>query len=95
MKKRKSLKIKNQAENHKIEGNKQVLVDLLVILLDNAIKYSPPKKLVTIDSKKTDGSLSVSIKDQGIGIDKKDIPFIFKRFYRSEINASPAPQYGC
>lgn len=82
--KQKLIKIKNNIEDHKIEGNKYGLTNLLVILLDNAIKYSPIKSTITIQSKKTDGSIIIQVIDEGIGISEKDLPHIFDRFYRAD-----------
>ena len=65
-----------------IDGNKDSLVELFVIFLDNAIKYSPDKTAITLTSKKTAQQISVSIADQGIGIEESDILNIFDRFYR-------------
>lgn len=82
--KQKQIMIKNETEDYEIEGNKYGLIDLLVILLDNAVKYSPRATTVTIQSKKNDGLVLVSIKDEGVGIDKKDLSHIFNRFYRAD-----------
>ena len=60
------------------------MTDLLVIILDNAIKYSNEKKSIFITSKKIDKKIFVFVKDQGIGISKKDLPYIFDRFYRAD-----------
>jgi len=67
-----------------IQGNKYGLLDLFVILLDNAIKYGPIKSLININLTNTDKIVIVSVEDQGIGIAEKDLPHIFDRFYRSE-----------
>jgi two-component system sensor histidine kinase CiaH len=67
-----------------IEGNKFGLIDLFVILLDNAIKYSPEKSTITIQSLKLDGHVQVTVTDEGMGIDEKDIHHIFDRFYRAD-----------
>ena len=53
-----------------------------MILLDNAIKYSPKKSVIKVAVTKTDRCAIISIKDNGIGIDEKNIPLIFDRFYR-------------
>jgi signal transduction histidine kinase len=81
---KKKIIINNKVDNGEIKGDKQGLIELLVIFLDNAVKYSPEKSKVFLSSKKTDRSISVSIKDQGIGIEKKDLPHIFDRFYRAD-----------
>ncbi|TRZ51045.1 sensor histidine kinase [bacterium] len=82
--KNRNIRIKSTILNVNLKGDKYGLVDLFVILLDNAIKYSQEKTTVVIDDKKIDGLVLVTIKDQGIGIAKKDLSQIFKRFYRSD-----------
>lgn len=82
--KNKNINIKNSTINVNINGNKYGLIDLFVTLLDNAVKYSDEKTTVVISTKKIDKSVAITIKDQGIGIDKKDIPQLFNRFYRSD-----------
>ena len=81
---KKQIKLKYQGQSIIVTGDKEKLTDLLIILLDNAVKYSHPRQTVTVDARKTDGSLLLSVKDDGIGIDKKDLPFIFDRFYRTD-----------
>lgn len=62
----------------------QMLVQIIVILLDNAIKYSPRKSTVSIDGHNDGKRLYITIRDQGPGIDNVAITRIFDRFYRSE-----------
>lgn len=76
--------IQNNSVEAKIKGNKYNLIDLIVILLDNAIKYSSEGGKIIIDSETTDGSIIISVKDQGVGIDEKDLPHIFDRFFRAD-----------
>jgi len=82
--KRKSIAIKITNHDYPLIGDKESLIQLFCIFLDNAIKYSPEKSVITITSKKTDHSIIITITDEGIGIDKKDIPHIFDRFYRAD-----------
>lgn len=86
-KKKITLKVKSK-NNLFTFGNQHSLTELLVILLDNAIKYSPPKSNVTVSYKKIKNHLVISVLDQGIGIDKKDFTKIFDRFYRTDLSRS-------
>jgi signal transduction histidine kinase len=60
------------------------LTQLLVILLDNAIKYSPDKSEIVLSSQAKDGQYIVEVKDQGQGISREALPHIFERFYRED-----------
>src|SRR3989338_6304840 len=83
-----NIKLQNLSKSIEIMGNRDKLVDLFVILLDNAIKYSPSEKTVSIKSEKKDNMALITVIDNGLGIDKKDIPFIFDRFYRADNSRS-------
>jgi two-component system, OmpR family, sensor histidine kinase CiaH len=82
------IKINTKIGSIKVRGDKKSLVELLVILLDNAIKYSKANSSVKILAKKVTGKIEISISDQGIGILEKDLPHIFNRFYRAEKSRS-------
>ena len=69
-------------------GNKSGLAELMVILLDNAIKYSPAKSTITYTVTHPDSAIVFSVEDHGMGIDAKDIPHIFDRFYRADKSRS-------
>ncbi|MGP7815871.1 HAMP domain-containing sensor histidine kinase [Niallia sp. 01092] len=55
---------------------------ILTILLDNAVKYSPVKKEITIETMELRRKFVLKIADNGIGIPKQDLPKVFDRFYR-------------
>jgi signal transduction histidine kinase len=58
---------------------------VLVNLLDNAIKYSPPGATVVVKvSAGPDRSALVAVHDQGIGIPAEDLPYVGQRFYRAD-----------
>jgi two-component system sensor histidine kinase CiaH len=72
----------------KVIGDQQSLVELFIILFENAIKYSNPGTKVRIVMQK-DGSHSiVRVIDSGIGIKASDLPLIFNRFYRADTSRS-------
>ncbi len=84
----KKIKIKSSVKDSVVAGNCQQLVNLLVILLDNAIKYSPSGSQVNITAKSQDNQAVISVSDQGIGIASADLAHIFERFYRADISRS-------
>jgi signal transduction histidine kinase len=86
MAKAKNIKIKNTVLSNKLNGHKESLEELFVILLDNAIKYSPAKSTVHVSSSSSRNKLTINVKDEGVGIDKKDIPKLFDRFYRADVS---------
>lgn len=81
----KDIKMEDEIEGNIIYfGDKERIHQLLVILLDNALKYSASNGEITIYSHKEGGNLRINIEDTGTGIPEKDLPFIFDRFYRSD-----------
>ena len=85
---KKSIRFKNKFENISVSGERQSLVELFVILLDNAIKYSPPKSKISIAIGKKDKSAVIKVADSGVGIKASELPYIFNRFYRADASRS-------
>jgi two-component system sensor histidine kinase VicK len=71
-----------------IYGNPDLLRRAFVNIIHNAIKYSNPGNQVKVTGKQENNSLLLRVKDQGIGIKKKDLPRIYNIFFRGE-NARP------
>jgi len=94
--KAKSIKItaKISSQKLKISGNKENLTELITILMENAIKYSPQKSAVTIDVKKLTKKVEIVITDQGMGIAKDEQEKIFERFYRTDKSRSTTEGFG-
>ena len=70
--------------NKNIKIDKSKISELLVILLDNAIKYTNEKDKIKIRTYQKDGKLNIEVADTGIGIKKEDMEHIFERFYRAD-----------
>jgi len=81
---KKRILITNNYKNFTVLGHQEDLVQLFVILLDNAVKYSPAKSTISVIAKNTDHNVIVEIIDEGTGIEKADFNRIFDRFYRSD-----------
>lgn len=83
-----TIKLPKKSEDM-ITANPLAVERVLVIILDNAIKYSGDNtKIVVATSKAERGKIKISIKDQGIGITKEQLPRVFDRFYRGEVSRS-------
>ncbi len=67
-----------------IAADQDLLIQLLLNLLDNAIKYTPDGGRVTVSWELHDDAVSLSVRDTGAGIAPEDIPHIFDRFYRAD-----------
>ena len=70
--------------NERIYADLNKLKELLVILLDNAIKYTKKGDSIDVRTYKKDNKLVLEIEDTGIGISKEAIGHVFERFYREE-----------
>lgn len=69
-------------ESHLITGDEFNLESVFANLLDNALKYSKKNPTVKISIKSEYDSVKISVKDNGIGIEKKQLKKIFEKFYR-------------
>jgi two-component system phosphate regulon sensor histidine kinase PhoR len=81
-------------KNIKIKGNDERLEQVLMNLINNAVKYSSENKEIIIRLTKNDNSATVSVTDFGIGLSAADQSKIFDRFFRVENNESYIPGLG-
>ena len=70
------------------------LNQIISILLDNAISYSPEQSVILLDASIQKNYLTISIIDHGIGISKEDKNHIFDRFYRCDKSRTKKEHYG-
>lgn len=78
-------------EPARLSGDPDRLKELLLILLDNAVKYTPKQGLITLRLERNDGQARVAVHDTGIGIRADDLPHVFERFYRADPARSSDP----
>ena len=74
-----------------VQGDTDRLKQVLLNLVDNAIKHTPEGGTVNIRADNPDGvAVHVSVADTGIGIPPEDLPHVFERFYRVDKSRSRA-----
>ncbi len=84
----KDIAVNNELDNISVLGDKQSLVQIITILLDNAIKYSNPKTTISLDSTVKGKFAYLHVRDHGAGIGETDLKHVFKRFYRIDKSRS-------
>ena len=76
------------AEDAPFRGDEELLRRLVMNLLDNAIRYTPPGGQVSAALEAQDSELRIRIADTGVGIAPDAAPHVFERFYRADIARS-------
>ncbi len=79
-----NITLKNSVHSAPVEGDHDSLVQLLIILLDNAIKYSPEGATITLTSRRDGDHIKLSVQDHGVGIERAALEHVFDRFYRAD-----------
>ena len=82
LERRTELKLDLQAPNAMVYGDRVHLTNALTNLVDNALKYGVEGGRIELRTRNQNGDLSIAVEDDGIGIKKEDIKYIFERFYR-------------
>jgi len=77
-----TISLASDAEQQRVLADQGKLEQVLINLVDNAIKYTPAHGSIAISAVDAGNLLKISVTDSGIGIPPKDLPRIFERFYR-------------
>lgn len=75
----------------RVSADSAAIDRLLLILLENAVKYTPSGGKVEVSLLNGSGTAYINVRDNGVGIPEKDLPHIFKRFYRVDRTRSGDP----
>lgn len=82
---RKNIKVETDLEPlFSLRMDEDLMKQVFTNLVENAIKYSPENKTVKISAREINGKILVQVTDQGIGIPKDELPYVFERFYRAQ-----------
>ena len=82
---RKSIRVDvDSFEEAPVTGDPALLRQLVLILLDNAIKYTPTGGTIRMNVQTRDAAAVLSVADTGIGIPSEHVPHVFERFYRGD-----------
>jgi hypothetical protein len=77
-----------------VRADPDLLENLFINLIENAIKYSPRGQVVRIELKWSKDDIDVFVEDHGVGVPPSDMPFIFERFRRAHGADRQAPGFG-
>ncbi len=75
-----------------VNGDEGTLVETLINILGNAIKYSRTSSRIVIRAEKSGNEILISVADTGVGISKEELPYIFNDFYTGK--SSPSVEKG-
>ena len=87
------LALRVESEIHTIEADRRRLKQILVNLLTNAVKFTPPGGAIALEVTSVDGAVRFTVHDSGVGISPEDLPKLFQRFVQLDASLS-RPQGG-
>lgn len=84
----------NHSTKTKVFAHEASLVELVCILIDNALRYSPSDSTVHIAVFEKSGKAHIQVSNEGEGIDEQAMDHIFDRFYRGDLSRSSSNEKG-
>ncbi|WP_340010149.1 HAMP domain-containing sensor histidine kinase [Paenibacillus sp. FSL H7-0690] len=87
---KKHLKLNVNIQDYELSGNKELLNQVWLNLLDNAIKFTPEHGEIEVNMKKNEDNLVILVRDCGSGIHPEALPKIFDKFYQQDTSHSTA-----
>jgi signal transduction histidine kinase len=75
-------------EEAAVLGDADLLRQLVMILLDNAVKFTEPNGSVRVGVSAVAGRATLTVRDTGVGITSGELQHVFERFYRSDLSRS-------
>ena len=79
-----SLVVETDGTELRCMGNEDRITQVLVILMDNALSFTPSGGTVTVYARDAGEMVAVGVRDTGCGIQPKDLPMIWERFYKAD-----------
>lgn len=79
------IRLRNDQEYYMVLGDYDRLRQMFLVILDNAVKFSPEGSAVEIVLTELEQQVRIEILDHGVGISKEELPYIFEKFYKSKL----------
>jgi signal transduction histidine kinase len=89
-----SIVSKIDEEISSIEGDEVSLVEALVNILGNAVKYSYTSSQITISAAEKDENIDIAIADSGVGIQEDELPYVLSDFFRGKTDQTGTESHG-
>lgn len=84
----KDIAIEETTSSARVLGHSASVTQIVRILLENAVKYSPEKSTITVTNESSGNHEVIRVKDHGVGVAEADRAKIFDRFYRADVSRS-------
>jgi signal transduction histidine kinase len=88
------VKISAMSEDVAVEGNRDTLKEVLLNLVGNALKHTPPGGTIALSARQKEKMVEIAVTDTGSGIAPEFMPHIFERFYRIDGASTPGNGIG-